>query len=139
MDRIAIVVALAAFFIRMGNFFNSEILGSAANIPWAIIFTRIDTIPRHPAQIYEALSYLIIFIIMIIYYNSHRSDTKGGFLLGFFLLTVFGARFIIEYFKEVQVEFEGSLPLHLGQFLSIPFVIIGIYFLVKAVKRKSLK
>lgn len=136
LDRIVIVIALAGFFIRFGNFFNSEILGTPANVPWAVIFSRIDMIPRHPAQLYEAFSYLIIFIVLITYYKKYKANIKPGFLIGLFLVGVFGMRFIIEYFKENQSDFESALPLKMGQILSIPFVLIGIYFIYKAFRKK---
>ncbi|MFP4368279.1 MAG: prolipoprotein diacylglyceryl transferase [Candidatus Kapaibacterium sp.] len=129
MDRTVIVVALAAFFIRMGNFFNSEILGVPADVPWAVIFTRVDDTPRHPAQLYEAFTYLLIFAYLIIYYLKRKSGLMQGKLFGLFLTLVFTARFIIEFVKERQVDFELGLPLDMGQLLSIPFILIGLYFL----------
>lgn len=132
MDRIVIVVALAGFLIRTGNFFNSEILGAPAKVPWAIIFSRIDLTPRHPAQLYEAITYLIIFIYLFLSYRKHKGFIPSGKLFGLFLILVFGARFIIEFFKDIQEPFEKGLPLDMGQLLSIPFIIAGFYFVYRA-------
>ena len=132
LDRIALVTALAGAFIRIGNFFNSEILGSPADLPWAVVFQRVDMIPRHPAQLYEAMSYLIIFAILFIIYNRKRAQTPQGLLIGIFFATVFGARFVIEFFKEVQTGWELGLPLHMGQLLSLPLVLAGLWLIYKS-------
>jgi len=124
-DRIAIVVALAGFFIRMGNLMNSEIYGKASNLPWAFIYTKDDLIPRHPTQIYEALVYLGIFMFLWLYYWKKKGEPKPGFLFGMFMILVFSARFLIEYLKEPQVSFEAQMALNMGQILSIPFIILG--------------
>lgn len=134
LDRIVIVVALAGAFIRLGNFFNSEIIGTPVSLPWAVIFTRIDTIARHPAQLYESLSYLLIFIYLFRSYYKFDGKIPKGRFFGIFLILVFSARFIIEFFKEVQSPFEHNLPLDLGQLLSIPFILAGIYFLWRSWK-----
>lgn len=126
-DRIVIVVALSGFFIRMGNFFNSEIVGKVTDVPWAIIFTRIDEMPRHPSQIYEAVTYLIIFMILAYKYVVNNYYIAKGKSLGLFLMLIFGARFFWEFTKENQVNFESALPLNMGQILSIPAVLVGAY------------
>lgn len=131
LDRIVIVVALSGFLIRMGNFFNSEILGSPADVSWAVIFSRIDMIPRHPAQLYESFTYLAIFIYLLNLYRTKKGTEKPGYLFGSFLVFVFDARFIIERYKEVQSTFEKGWYLDLGQLLSIPFIIIGLYFMLR--------
>ncbi|MGA2297220.1 MAG: prolipoprotein diacylglyceryl transferase [FCB group bacterium] len=136
-DRIVIVIALSACLIRLGNFMNSEIIGKAASIPWAVVFLRVDHIPRHPAQLYESISYLILFFILFFIYRKKKSAIAPGTLVGIFLTFLFVMRFILEFFKERQVSFEASLPLDMGQLLSIPFIITGIYFLIRA--RRSLK
>lgn len=128
LDRIVITIALAGMFIRLGNLMNSEIFGLETNLPWAFVFENIDDLPRHPTQIYEAFSYLLIFIFLIFKYKKEKVNTKNGELFGFFLIGIFGARFIVEYFKENQVPFEDILPINMGQILSIPFVLVGIYF-----------
>ena len=134
-DRIAIVVALAGGFIRLGNLFNSEIVGKPTDVPWAFIFERLDNIPRHPTQIYESLAYFIIFIFLYKTYMRLKEKTPRGLLFGYFLVGVFGFRFIVEFYKEVQESFERGLALDMGQILSIPLVLLGIYFLVTAKKR----
>lgn len=131
-DRLAIVVALAGAFIRTGNLFNSEIIGKPTDLPWAFVFERVDSIPRHPPQIYEALGYLATFILLHRFYWKGNKGKSRGFLFGTFLIAVFGSRFVWEFFKENQVAFESSLPLNMGQLLSIPLVITGIILLVRA-------
>lgn len=137
LDRIVIVVALAGCFIRLGNFFNSEILGIEATIPWAVIFSRIDDVPRHPVQIYEALSYLAVFFILNSLYNKYKSASPKGLLFGLFLSLIFGARFILENFKTAQASFEADDSLKMGQLLSIPFILLGIYFIIKSKKNPN--
>lgn len=126
-DRMVIVVALSGFFIRMGNFFNSEIIGMPTELPWAVIFSRIDELPRHPSQIYEALSYLIIFMFLAFRYVKNNFQINRGESLGLFLMLVFGVRIIWEFTKENQVAFESSMALNMGQMLSIPAVLVGAY------------
>ena len=138
LDRIGIVTALAGCFIRLGNFFNSEILGSPADNPWSVVFTRIDQIPRHPAQLYESISYLAIFIILFLIYRGKKGKTAPGLLFGLFFLLVFGMRFIIEFFKDVQVDFERTMTLNMGQLLSIPLILIGIAFIIYSFKKKQI-
>lgn len=136
LDRMVIVVALSGLFIRTGNFINSEIIGKPASFNWAVIFNKVDNIPRHPAQIYEALSYSLIFLfLMFAYYKLNYGKIKG-LMFGIFLITVFTARFIIEFFKDVQVNFEKSMTLNMGQILSIPFVIAGIVMIFFSLKSK---
>jgi prolipoprotein diacylglyceryl transferase len=137
LDRIVIVVALAGVFIRTGNFMNSEIIGKASDLPWAVVFEHVDKIPRHPAQLYEALCYLAIFLYLFFRYKKYKSAMPEGQLLGFFLTSVFSSRFLLEFLKKEQESFETSLPLDMGQFLSIPFIILGIYFLYRAWKVKK--
>jgi phosphatidylglycerol---prolipoprotein diacylglyceryl transferase len=133
LDRIAVPTALAGCFIRIGNLFNSEILGAPSNAPWAFIFVQrpdIDPVPRHPAQLYEAGAYLLIFILLYLLYRKLGAQTKHGLLIGLFFILVFSARFIIEFFKEIQVPFEEGLTLNMGQLLSIPFVLTGIAMVI---------
>ena len=125
-DRVVGPTALGGFFIRMGNLMNSEILGLPSDAPWAMIFVRVDSIPRHPAQVYEALSYLLIFFLLWFLYRWKGLKLPSGFLLGTFLATVFGARFFIEFVKERHSPFEMGLPLSMGQILSIPTVAVGV-------------
>ncbi len=139
LDRVIITVALAGFFIRMGNLFNSEIYGNPTNVPWAFIFVRDDTIPRHPTQLYEGLSYLLIFIYLFGYYWRKGGKVAQGYLFAMFLILVFGARFIIEFFKEPQVGFENKLTLNMGQSLSIPFVVGGVILLIWSMRNRKKK
>lgn len=129
-DRIVIVTALAGCLIRTGNFFNSEIIGLPFSGPWAVIFAKIDQLPRHPAQLYEAVGYLIIYFVLRSLYNKgfHKNP---GYLFGLFMIAVFGLRFLMEFFKENQEAFEQSMFLNMGQLLSIPFMLLGIYFVVR--------
>ena len=138
LDRIGIVVALSGAFIRTGNLMNSEIVGAPSNVPWAFAFVRDnfqrglpENFTRHPSQIYEALGYLIIFAILYYLYKKTALKEKEGYLFGLFLVLLFGFRFFIEFFKDVQVAFEQSLPLDLGQLLSIPFILAGFYLMYK--------
>jgi len=132
LDRIAIPTALAAILIRTGNFFNSEIIGIKSSLPWAVIFQRIDNIPRHPAQLYEAVSYLLIFIIVFsIYKRSDLKKLKDGKITGIFLFLVFTSRFFIEFIKSRQAAYILPIPLNTGQLLSIPFIIAGALLYIK--------
>ncbi len=130
-DRLVIVVALSGFFIRVGNLFNSEIIGRPAHVFWAFIFERVDFIPRHPAQLYEAICYLIIFFVLWHIYNKRGLQLKQGFLFGLFLVLVFSVRFLIEFLKANQEAFESALPINMGQILSIPFILVGLYFVFR--------
>jgi prolipoprotein diacylglyceryltransferase len=112
----------------MGNLMNSEIYGYETDLPWGFIFVRAgETVPKHPTQIYEALSYLAIFGYLLWYYYRKNAKTANGYLLGMFLILVFGMRFIIEFIKEDQVAFESGMTLNMGQWLSIPAVLGGLY------------
>lgn len=131
MDRLVIVVALSGFFIRAGNFFNSEIIGKPTGHSWGVAFERVDLIPRYPAQLFEALSYLLIFGLLWIIYKWKTTHLPKGFLFGLFLTLVFTARFLIEFVKENQETFEASWPLNLGQILSLPFILVGLFFVFR--------
>ncbi len=131
LDRLVIVVALGGALIRLGNLFNSEIIGKATDVPWAFVFVRVDEIPRHPTQLYESLFYFLSFVVLYFIYNKKSTSLKQGFLFGLFLILVFGFRFFVEFLKENQSAFESSLPINMGQILSIPFVLLGIYFVFR--------
>lgn len=135
MDRIVITVALGGFFIRMGNLFNSEILGKQTDVPWAFVFTYVDNVPRHPAQLYEAIAYLIIFISLLIYYFRTDAKFKEGMIFGMFLISVFTFRFLVEFIKEDQTYFEQGMVLNMGQLLSIPFILLGLFFVLRKDKK----
>lgn len=138
MDRIVIVVALAGFFIRMGNLMNSEIYGNETSLPWGFIFVRWgEIVPKHPTQIYEGLSYLLIFVLIYRIYLNKKAKLKHGLVFGIFLILLFTARFFIEFIKEPQVGFEANMVLNMGQILSIPFIFLGIFLLYRALKLKG--
>lgn len=136
LDRLVIVVALSAFFIRIGNLLNSEIIGKPTNVAWAFIFERVDLIPRHPAQLYEAISYLIIFSILWLLYKKKIQKVQQGFVFGCFLILLFSVRFLLEFVKENQEAFENTLPFNMGQILSVPFVLIGLYLMLLKSKQE---
>jgi prolipoprotein diacylglyceryl transferase len=140
LDLIAVVAGLSFGFIRLGNFMNSEIIGTPTTLPWGVIFERVDNIPRHPAQMYEAVSYFIIFSIMMLLYKKMRARLKNGFLFGLATVLFFTARFLIEFVKENQVGFEDKMTLNMGQVLSLPFIAVGIGFIIYGIMktRKSL-
>jgi len=129
-DRVVIVVALAGVLIRLGNLMNSEIYGVETTLPWGFVFLRNgENAPKHPTQIYEALAYLLTFVILLRVYWKNMGKQKPGLLFGLFLILVFGFRFLVEYVKEDQVAFEAGMKLNMGQLLSIPLVIAGIALL----------
>ena len=134
LDRLAIPTALGASFIRIGNFFNSEILGVQSDLPWAVIFDRIDSIPRHPVQLYESITYLIVFIILLTIYRQLFDRLKNGVLFGTMLILIFGARFFLEFIKTHQASYTGDAAFSVGQWLSIPMVIAGIVLLLLGLK-----
>jgi phosphatidylglycerol:prolipoprotein diacylglycerol transferase len=132
LDRIVIPTALGGLFIRIGNLFNSEIVGIPTEVPWAFVFTRIDSLPRHPAQLYESLGYGLIFAILYTVYRKLRHESPSGLLLGLFTLCAFAYRFFVEFVKERQAAYGHDLTLSVGQLLSIPLVVLGIYLVVRA-------
>lgn len=134
-DKVVVAVALVAGLIRIGNLMNSEIYGGPTNLPWGFIFLRNgETLPAHPTQIYEALAYFVLFGIMMWMYWKKNLEERPWFLTGFFFTWVFGFRFFIEFVKNVQVESEYGLiaqyGLNMGQILSIPFILLGIFLMV---------
>jgi len=141
MDRIVIVVALVAAFIRIGNFFNSEIYGLPTSLPWGVEFVRdklydsttgalLPTVPRHPTQFYEALSYFLIFIASLVFYRKRNMEIRDGFMFGVFMIALFCARFLIEFVKNDQVAFEAGMSFNMGQLLSLPFIFTGIGLII---------
>ena len=131
LDRIAIPTALAGSFIRLGNLFNSEILGKPSEQSWAFVFERYDMIPRHPVQLYESIAYLTTFVILYSLYRRIGESAPRGFYLGLFLVLVFSARFVLEYFKIRQAAYGEALPFSVGQLLSIPAVVAGLILLFR--------
>lgn len=136
LDRLAIVAALSGMFIRLGNLFNSEIYGRPTDVPWAFWFAHVDPIPvgRHPTQIYEALLCLALFLILWRMYNAGVAQRAPGKLIGLFMVLLFAGRFLIEFLKEHQVSFENALPIDMGQILSLPFIAVGVWFLLRKSK-----
>ncbi len=130
LDLTAVVAGLVGVFIRLGNFMNSEIIGMPTTKPWGVIFERVDNLPRHPTQLYEAISYFIIFAIMMLLYKKMRDKLKSGFFFGLLLVLIFTARFIIEFVKEDQVGFEDGMKFNMGQLLSLPYILVGIGFMI---------
>ena len=155
LDNIAIATGTTACFIRLGNLMNSEIIGKPTDVPWAFIFERVDMIPRHPGQLYEAIAYAILFFLMWYLYKKSRKGMSQnqkasqqwtsesripqvgtGFYFGLCLTYIFTFRFFIEYTKEIQEAFEEDMMFNMGQLLSIPFIIIGVWCMLRA-KKKS--
>jgi len=141
-DRIAVVTALAGAFIRLGNLMNSEIFGKPTRLPWGFIYVNASDPeqnfqPRHPTQIYEALTYFLIFWLLMTIYYRKNGKPKEGSLISWFMILVFGTRFFVEFLKEPQVGFEQAMSLNMGQLLSIPFVLAGavaLYFINRGKK-----
>lgn len=146
LDRISVFTVMTGAFIRIGNLMNSEILGKPTDGTWGVIFERVDMIPRHPAMVYESLCYALIFFVAYffiyrgIYLKSDRQrkgQTPQGLLFGFVVAMIMAARFFIEFFKEIQSPFEKDMFLNMGQILSLPFILFGLYFVIKALREKS--
>ncbi len=140
LDMIAVATPITACCIRLANLMNSEIIGKVSDVPWAFVFERVDLQPRHPAQLYEAIAYFIFFLVMIFLYKRKSADEyHRGFFFGLCLTEIFTFRFFIEFLKENQVNFEDNMTFNMGQWLSVPFVIIGLYFMLfygkKALKK----
>ena len=137
-DRLTMPIAIGGAFVRIGNLFNSEIVGKYTNSSFGVIFqNRGETLPRHPVQLYESIGYVILFFVLLKIYNSTIRDNKGS-LFGFFLIGLFSIRFLTEFFKESQGGIETFLPgLSTGQWLSIPFILIGLIMLYVS-KRKTI-
>jgi phosphatidylglycerol---prolipoprotein diacylglyceryl transferase len=134
LDRIVIVVALGGALIRLGNLMNSEIIGRASDVPWAFIFERLKenpALPRHPTQLYESLSVFLLFVLLYWLWNKYRGALPKGLLFGIFVTALFTFRFLVEFLKENQEAFEDELTLNMGQILSIPLIIIGLFILFR--------
>lgn len=130
LDKIVLVVPLAGGFVRFGNLMNSEIVGEPTTVPWAFVFKKLGDSSLHPTQLYEGIFYLIMFVVFYIIYKKYVGKWKEGTFLGWFLIVLFAFRFLIEFTKTEQVEFEGwTEAIKMGQLLSIPFIFLGIYFI----------
>ncbi len=137
LDNIAIATPVTACFIRLGNLMNSEIIGRVTDVPWAFIFTRVDMMPRHPGQLYEAIAYAVFFFIGWYIYKKNPNKVGSGFFFGLCLTLIFTFRFFIEYTKEIQESFEAGMVFNMGQLLSIPFIIIGIMCMRRSKTKNS--
>ena len=136
LDRVVVPSIFVGALIRMGNLMNSEIYGNATTLPWGFIFERNhETVAKHPTQIYEALSYLVTFGVMLYMYWKTKAKDYQGLIVGVFFIMVFSARFLIEFIKEEQEAFEKGMSLNMGQLLSIPFILTGIFLIVRALKK----
>ncbi len=137
LDKVVVPTALAGCFIRLGNLMNSEIVGLPSDAPWAFLFVNarepLNEAPRHPVQLYESLSYLFSFVVLYLIYWRTKMREKSGFLFGTFLVLIFGFRLVMEQFKVSQGGFESAFDnvLSTGQLLSIPFVLIGLYYMLR--------
>lgn len=126
LDMIAVATPITACWIRLANLMNSEIIGHKTDVAWAFIFERVDMVPRHPAQLYEAIFYLLLFFVMIYLYKNYNKRVHRGFFFGLCLVAIFVFRFFVEFIKENQVDFEETMTLNMGQWLSVPLVILGL-------------
>ncbi|GGE01189.1 prolipoprotein diacylglyceryl transferase [Planktosalinus lacus] len=140
LDRVVIPVACGAIFIRIGNFFNSEIIGQPTGSDFGVVFKQLgEDFPRHPTQLYESGAYLIVFLILwLIYWKTNKRE-KMGYLFGLFLVLLWSVRFFVEFIKENQVAFEDTMAFNMGQWLSIPFILLGLYFMFRPQKRIPLQ
>jgi prolipoprotein diacylglyceryl transferase len=139
LDRIAVVVALAGVLIRLGNLMNSEIYGVETIVSWGFVFLRNgENAPKHPTQIYEAIAYLFIFLLLLRIYWRKKGEFIPGVLTGLFTILVFTARFFIEFVKEDQVAFESAMKLNMGQLLSIPLILLGFAILFISIRKAAL-
>ncbi len=133
LDRVVIPVALGAIFVRLGNFFNSEMIGKPADesLPWAVVFGKMDNVARHPGQLYEAFGYVFVFLILWLLYWKTKKSAQTGFLFGLFLVLLMTVRLFVENFKIEQVtgREDWIFSLNTGQALSIPFILVGLYFM----------
>ncbi|MBT8273554.1 MAG: prolipoprotein diacylglyceryl transferase, partial [Bacteroidia bacterium] len=138
LDRIVIPVAIGAICVRLGNFFNSEMVGFPTDGPFGIVFGALgEDFARHPGQLYEAFGYVFVFLILWFTYWRTEKRHQTGFLFGLFLVMLFTVRFFMEYFKEAQVDERADWIFNTGQLLSIPFILIGLYFIVLYKPKKA--
>jgi prolipoprotein diacylglyceryl transferase len=136
-DRLSIPISLGAMSIRLGNFFNSEILGKPTDSMFGIIFSKVDSLPRHPAQLYEAAAYLFTFLLLLYLYKTRIKQLGEGFLIGVMFVSIFSFRFLIEFVKTEQADYTLSIPLNVGHLLSIPFIILGFLLVYISYRQKG--
>jgi prolipoprotein diacylglyceryl transferase len=151
LDRIVAPIAIAGCFIRLGNLVNHEIIGQPTDLPWGFMFMResyenlvlidgeMQHVYRHPAQLYEAIGYLISFFVLHRMYWKTNLKEKKGMIFGFFLIFIFGWRFIVEFVKVGQADRDAGMLLNTGQWLSIPFVLAGIFLIIMANRKATQK
>jgi len=137
LDNVSIVTPITAMFIRLGNLMNSEIIGRPSDVPWAFVFERVDQLPRHPGQLYEALCYCLFFFVGWWCYRRRPALVGTGFFFGLCIFLIFLSRIFIEYTKENQVAFEDGMLFNMGQLLSVPFVLLGAYFICRGLWHRS--
>ncbi len=136
LDRIVLPVAIGGVFVRIGNLINSEIIGKPTNSDYGFVFQQLgEDFPRHPTQLYEAFGYLITFIVLWYVYWKTDKKEKLGYLFGLFMVLLWSVRFIVEFFKEAQIDQRATWDLNTGQLLSIPMVIVGFYFMYRSTKK----
>jgi len=137
LDRIVVPVASGAIFVRIGNLMNSEIIGKPTNTDYGFVFKQLgEDFPRHPTQLYEALGYLITFVVLWYVYWKTDKREKLGYLFGLFMVCLWSVRLIVEFFKEAQVDQRGEWDLNTGQLLSIPMILVGFYFMFRKSKKQ---
>lgn len=138
LDRIVLPVAIGGVFVRIGNFFNSEIVGKPTQSDFGVIFVQLgENFPRHPAQLYEAFGYVLVFLVLWFVYWKTDKSKRLGYLFGLFLILLWSVRFLIEFIKKAQVDARTDWAINTGQWLSIPFILIGIYLLIRAKESKQ--
>lgn len=138
LDNLAIAAPFFSAMVRIGNFMNSEIIGTETTLPWGVVFVQAgETVPHHPAQLYEAIAYLVIFLFGLLLYARNKAKIGTGLFMGYCLFAIFTFRFFVEFIKENQVPFEEGMTLIMGQWLSIPLVIAGAYFMIKGMRKAA--
>ena len=145
LDRVVAPIAIAAVFIRLGNLMNSEIAGVPTSLPWAFSFPNyfndvtkdFDPTPRHPTQLYEAFSYLLVYLFLLFMYWKKEAFKREGLLFGIFMIGIWGVRFFVEFVKEGQTSRDYTSALNTGQMLSIPFVLVGVWLVVRAFNKQK--
>jgi len=134
-DRVSMLAIMTGSLIRIGNLMNSEIVGQPTQVPWSFVFTRVDQLPRHPTQIYESVCYAIIFLVCWFVYLQKKESTPKGLLFGMVLVGTFSVRLFLEFLKENQEAFEQNWILNMGQILSLPFILCGLFLVFRALKK----
>lgn len=137
LDRVAVVCALGGSFVRIGNFFNAEIVGTPTTVAWAVIFKRLDNLPRHPVQLYESTAYFLIFLLLLTLYVTIKDKVRSGVIFATALVTIFTSRFLLEFVKTQQSGYDHDSWVSTGQWLSMPFLLAGLVYIIFACCRKN--